>query len=171
MADIQPTSAPSRSTKPRAKKQAFRLDTAPMVDLAFLLLTFFMLTTTFAKPNVMQLTMPVADADSKTEVGASQALTLILGKNSQVHYFFGLNTADAPAELRTTNFGAAGVRQVLLQLKQRSPQATVLIKTSPDAKYRDVVDVLDEMSITSQKKYALVDLDKADRQLLALNTR
>ncbi|GAA4392284.1 biopolymer transporter ExbD [Hymenobacter koreensis] len=84
MAEIQ-AAATSRSTKPRVKKQAFRLDMTPMVDLAFLLLTFFMLTTSFAKPAAMQLTMP--DKDGETGTPASKSLTLILGKNSQVHYF------------------------------------------------------------------------------------
>jgi len=60
MAAIQQP-APKAGKKPRARKHSFHLDMTPMVDLAFLLLTFFMLTTTFAKPLVMQLTMPVPD--------------------------------------------------------------------------------------------------------------
>ena len=137
---------------------ATRVDMTPMVDLAFLLLTFFMLTTTFAKPNVMQLTMPVKGPESP--VPESGAMTIILGKNHQVHYFFGLN---AP-QLKTTSFAASGIRQALLARQSRP--TVVLIKASVEAKYQDLVDILDEMSITNQKKYALVDIAPADLTLL-----
>lgn len=167
MAEIQAAAQP-RSTKPRAKKHAFRLDMTPMVDLAFLLLTFFMLTTTFSKPNVMQLTMPVkpGPTDPPIEMGPNNALTLLLDRNSQVHYFFGLNDPSSPPELHTTDFGADGLRRVLLEQRQRRPGTTVLIKTTPEASYRDMVDALDEMTITGQKKYVLVDTDAQDLALL-----
>ncbi|MBG8556220.1 ExbD/TolR family protein [Hymenobacter guriensis] len=167
MAEIQAAAAP-RAGKPRAKKHAFRLDMTPMVDLAFLLLTFFMLTTTFNKPTVMQLTMPVKGPVS-TDVSDKNALTLILGKNSQVHYFFGLNRADTTPELQTTSFGADGLRQVLFKQRQRNRNTVVLIKTTPDSKYQNMVDALDEMNITEQQKYAMVDISQADKDLLARN--
>jgi biopolymer transport protein ExbD len=167
MAEIQAAAQP-RGTKPRAKKHAFRLDMTPMVDLAFLLLTFFMLTTTFAKPNVMQLTMPVKPdpKEPKSEIVDSDALTLILDGKNQVHYFYGLNERTAPPELHTTSFRADGLRQVLLAQRQRRPHTVVLIKTTPEATYRDMVDALDEMTITGQKKYAVVDTDAADLALI-----
>ncbi len=108
MAAIQQP-APQAGKKPRARKHSFHLDMTPMVDLAFLLLTFFMLTTTFAKPRVMQLTMPVPDKH-KTKVAAHDALTLVLGNNHQIHYYFGLNAPADPTvavpPLHTTDFKA-----------------------------------------------------------------
>jgi biopolymer transport protein ExbD len=163
MAEIQAAAA-SHGTKPRVKKHAFRLDMTPMVDLAFLLLTFFMLTTTFAKPNVMDLAMPAKGKTS--DVPARNALTLLLGNKSQVHYFFGLNDEQDAPDLHTTNLGVNGLRQVLLQRRQQQPGTVVLIKTAAGAKYRDLVDVLDEMSITEQEKYAVVDATPADYALL-----
>ena len=80
MAEIQQNAAgPDKGGKRRTKKMSTRVDMTPMVDLAFLLLTFFMLTTTFAKPTVLQLTMPVPGEDSP--VSHKQALTILLGKN------------------------------------------------------------------------------------------
>ena len=143
-----------------------------MVDLAFLLLTFFMLTTTFAKPNVMQLTMPVKKTDDveDTKIKASQAMTIILGKDNKVYYYFGLNTPNdktvAKPELKVTNFSANGIRQVLLTRQRQQPEPIVLIKPTDDAKYRNMVDVLDEMNITNQKKYALVKVPKDDLTLI-----
>ena len=167
MAETQQNAAGADKTgKRRTKKMSTRVDMTPMVDLAFLLLTFFMLTTTFAKPTVMQLTMPVPG--DNIPVGESSALTILLGKNHQVHYFFGLNAPNdksVPApELVTTNFSAAGIRQVLLS--RQKLKTMVLIKPTAESKYQDMVDILDEMTITNQKKYALVKITQNDISLL-----
>ena len=167
----QPTSKTGK--KPRARKRGFHLDMTPMVDLAFLLLTFFMLTTTFAKPRVMELTMPVKDPTHQAETAASSAMTIVLDKNHQVRYYFGLNRPGDPSvpvpTLHTTNFGPHGIRQALLARQRQSP-IVVLIKPSPAAKYQDMVDILGEMSITNQKKYAITELSAADRQLLSTSS-
>ncbi|MDB5234993.1 MAG: biopolymer transporter ExbD [Hymenobacter sp.] len=169
MAEVQPQAAgPNKAGKRRAKKMPTRIDMTPMVDLAFLLLTFFMLTTTFAKPYVLKLAMPSLSPD-KTAVAPSKSLTIILGKSHRVHYYFGLNAPDdktVPApKLTTTTFAASGIRQVLLQGQQRGG-ITVLIKPSEDSKYQDMIDILDEMSITGQEKYALVKITPDDLTLL-----
>jgi len=149
----------------------------PMVDLAFLLLTFFMLTTTFAKPNVMQLQMPAKPQSDEeiTPLKSSKAMTIILGSGHQAYYYFGLARPEDPSvpvpTLHTTNFGPKGIRQALLARGQQQPAPVVLIKSSPKAKYSDMVDILDEMNITGQKKYALTDLTAADRQLLPPSER
>ncbi|MCA8833167.1 ExbD/TolR family protein [Hymenobacter pini] len=163
MADIQTTAPAAKGSKPRAKKHAFRLDMTPMVDLAFLLLTFFMLTTTFSKPTVMEVAMP--DPKGKVDVPASGAMTVLLGKNHAVHYFYGLNTEAEPAQLHTTTFGADGLRKVLLEFRQH--KGMVLIKAADEAEYLSMVDALDEMNITGTRKYALVNIAPADKQLLA----
>ncbi|MBF9142483.1 ExbD/TolR family protein [Hymenobacter properus] len=175
MAEIQgKADSGGKGGKKRAKKMSTKIDMTPMVDLAFLLLTFFMLTTTFAKPNVMQLTMPVKEKnpnpDEQTKIKASQAVTILLGKDNKAYYYFGLNTPNDPTvqkpELKVTNFSASGIRQVLLDRKRRAPEPIVLIKPTEDAKYKNMVDILDEMNITNQKKYALVKIDKNDENLI-----
>lgn len=176
MAEIQQQAAGGEPGKRRAKKMSTRIDMTPMVDLAFLLLTFFMLTTTFAKPSVMQLTMPVKQTDNNENwVGESSVLTIVLGKGHRVHYFFGLNapqdkTVLAP-ELKTTSFAPDGIRQVLLTRQQQRQWASlvVLIKPTADSKYQDMIDILDEMNITNQKKYALVKITQDDLNLLPNN--
>ena len=158
--------------KKRAKKMSTKIDMTPMVDLAFLLLTFFMLTTTFAKPNVMQLTMPVKKTDDveDTKIKASQAMTIVLGKDNKAYYYFGLNTPNDKTvqkpELKVTNFSASGISQVILTRQRQQPEPIILIKPTEDAKYRNMVDILDEMNITNQKKYALVKVPKDDLDLI-----
>lgn len=175
MAALEPTAPKtagknqrSASAKPRARKHSFRLDMTPMVDLAFLLLTFFMLTTTFAKPRVQELTMPVRDPQARpSTVPASQAMTILLGEGRQVAYYFGLNDPAGPAPaLHRTDFSSRGLRAALLARQRQGGQPIVLIKTDKGAQYQSLVDVLDEMNITSQRQYAITDLTTADRQLL-----
>jgi biopolymer transport protein ExbD len=178
MAAIEP-SAPKAGKKPRARKHSFRIDMTPMVDLSFLLLTFFMLTTTFAKPNVMQLQMPVK-SPILTPIKESGALTIMLGAGHRVYYYLGLNEPGDPSvpvpTLHTTDFGSHGIRQALLteqawrRTKQLGP-VFILLKSGPKARYSDLVDILDEMNITGQRKYALTDLTAADRQLLPASER
>jgi biopolymer transport protein ExbD len=173
MAEIQgKADSGGKGGKKRAKKMSTKIDMTPMVDLAFLLLTFFMLTTTFAKPNVMQLTMPVKKTDDveDTKIKASQAMTIILGKDNKAYYYFGLNTpldkTVPKPELQVTNFSANGIRQVLLDRQRRQPEPIILIKPTEDSKYKNMVDILDEMNITNQKKYALVKVPKDDLDLI-----
>ena len=173
MAEIQgKADSGGKGGKKRAKKMSTKIDMTPMVDLAFLLLTFFMLTTTFAKPNVMQLTMPVKKTDDveDTKIKASQAMTIILGKDNKAYYYFGLNTPNdktvAKPELKVANFSADGIRQVLLTRQRQKPEPIILIKPTEDAKYKNMVDILDEMNITNQKKYALVKVPKEDLDLI-----
>jgi biopolymer transport protein ExbD len=170
MAEIQQKAAsPTKAGKRRAKKMSTRIDMTPMVDLAFLLLTFFMLTTTFARPYTMELNMPVKSKEP-TNVARTKALTIILGKGHRVHYFSGLNAPSdktvPAAVLKTTSFAATGIREVLRQRRREQPDIVVLIKPSADSKYQDMVDVLDEMNIAHQRKYALVKITQDDLTLL-----
>ena len=173
MAEIQQHAAGSgKPGKRRAKKMSTRIDMTPMVDLAFLLLTFFMLTTTFARPYTMELNMPVRPRpDSITKVRESQAMTIVLGAGHRVYYFAGLNapgTAAKPA-LHATTFAPDGIRQAVRERQRRTAGLVVLIKPSAESKYQDMVNILDEMNITKQPKYALVKITQDDLNLLKNN--
>jgi biopolymer transport protein ExbD len=171
MAEIQPKAAgSSKPGKRRAKKMSTRIDMTPMVDLAFLLLTFFMLTTTFARPYTMELNMPVKSrpADA-TKVRESQAMTIVLGAGHRVYYFAGLNAPGAAATrptLHATTFAAGGIRQAIQERQRRTPGLVVLIKPTAESKYQDMVNILDEMNLTKQPRYALVKITQDDLNLL-----
>lgn len=172
MAEIQQQgTGPGKGSKRRAKKLTTRIDMTPMVDLAFLLLTFFMLTTTFAKPYTMELQMPVRTTDTMP-VPMSKALTIVLGTGHRVHYFLGLNdkAANAVPVVQTTTFAADGIRQVLRARQRQQPGLVVLIKPSAASKYQDMVCILDEMNITHQEKYSLVKITQADLTLIPPTT-
>lgn len=139
----------------KAPKKSTRVDLTPMVDLGFLLITFFIFTTTMSQPTSMNLAMP-KDTDKPDEVNKvkeSGSLTLMLGKGDVVYYYFG----NDPATMQTT--GYKDVRKVILDKKKNTPadDLFIIIKPDKDATYKNAVDVLDEMSIDDISRYAMVD--------------
>jgi len=150
--------------KVRSKKASTKIDMTPMVDLAFLLLTFFMLTTTFNKPQTMEITMPekVKKDDVQTEVNEKKVLTVILGDDDKVYWYKGITDP----EIKLTNFSQDGIRKVLLQENAVTEKMIVLIKPGKDSRYKNVVDILDEMNITDMQRYAIVKITSVDEDLV-----
>lgn len=101
--------------KKRGKKLSTRVDFTPMVDLGFLLITFFMLTTSMNKPQTMEINMPVDEPGKKTPTRASQAITLLLAKEDKVVYYFVDEKTGEPGIPQITNFSAGGIRATLLK--------------------------------------------------------
>jgi biopolymer transport protein ExbD len=156
--------------KVRSKKQSTRIDLTAMVDLAFLLITFFIMTTTLAKPKAMDLTMP--DKDDKTKdqlpVKASSSLTLLLGSHDKFEWYLGEAGKSAPT---VDNYGKEGLRKLLVEKSKEIQAATgkpmiVLIKPSDKSTYKNVVAVLDEINITAIQVYAIVDIFPAEIDIL-----
>ncbi len=165
MAEIsQQGSGGKKNEKVRSKKTSTRIDMTPMVDLAFLLLTFFVMTTTLNKPQTMEITMPEKPnkEDKLPEINEKNVLTLVLGKNNKVFWYMGIT--DPKVVL--TDFSKDGIRKVLLEKKAELPKLVILIKATNDAKYRNMVDILDEMNISSIPRYALVDITPVDNELI-----
>jgi biopolymer transport protein ExbD len=149
--------------KIRSKKTSTRVDMTPMVDLAFLLLTFFVMTTTLQKPQTMEIAMPEDDKDEKApQVNEKHVLTLIMGENDKIYWYIGITDP----EVRITNFSPTGIRKLLLEKKRDIPKLVVLIKSLDTSKYKNLVDILDEMNITSTQRYAIVDVAPADKELI-----
>ena len=148
--------------KVRAKKQSTKIDMTPMVDLAFLLLTFFILTSTFNKPKTMEVTMPdkVVDPEEQTKINENDILNLVLAEDNKIYWWIGLTP---PATI--TNYSKDGVRKVLLEHSKANPKLMILIKPKDESKYENMVDILDEMDITSQKRFAIVDYTPDDKTI------
>lgn len=158
MAEVSQKSSKEGSGKIRSNKRSTRIDMTPMVDLAFLLLTFFILTTTFTKSHVMDLTMP--DKGQSQPVNDENVLNLVLGENNKVYWFDGLD-----GEVTETNYSKDGVRKVLLNHKQNE-KLIVLIKPMDECKYHNMIDILDEIDITGTKRYAIVDYSADDKAII-----
>ena len=181
--------------KVRAKKNSTHIDMTPMVDLAFLLLTFFMLTTTFGKPKTMEINMPIKDPNNKPPL-VNNAVTFLLTDKDKVYWYYG--ELKPETQLILTDFSTNGIRKLLLEknqfavdrIKDLRSQASkanmadttlkrmeidvkgdkkalmVLVKTDDKAKYKNVVDALDELNIAFVGKYALVDISKQEYDMI-----
>jgi biopolymer transport protein ExbD len=152
----------------KGKKLSTRVDLTPMVDLGFLLITFFIFTTTMSQPTAMRLFLP-KDTDKPEEqnkVKASGALTLLLGKNDRVYYYEG---ELAPDGSNFKNASFKEIRDIIINKKKStSPEDfVVVIKPNKESTYKNAVDALDEMTINDVKRYAMVDIFDVENQLIA----
>lgn len=169
MAEVQQQADSGKGGKKRSKKMGTNMDMTPMVDLAFLLLTFFMLTTTFSKPQTMEINMPVKPEIPEEQIAlkASNAMTIVLGEDDKVFYYFGLGDPAENPEVIETDYSATGIRKVLISPKVKgNPKMTVMIKPMETSRYKNMVDILDELKITDTKKFALVEITDTDKQLV-----
>jgi biopolymer transport protein ExbD len=186
--------------KKRAKKHSVNVDMTPMVDLGFLLLTFFVLTTQFSKPKTMEINMPVKpkDTTNNMKVQDKTALTLLLtDRKDKIYYYFGVFKPETSI-IKTTDFSRIGIRKILrdrnqdvinqikeLKAKLISHQIAdttykrlavgikgdkkamfVIVKMDDKAKYKGMVDILDELTLADVGKYALVDISPAEKEIL-----
>ncbi len=170
----------------KGKKLSTRIDLTPMVDLGFLLITFFMFTTTMAKPKTMEINMPYKDPNMKVEdqskVKESTALTILLSKNHRVYYYEGIGSdPNNPPKLEATTFREkGGIRDEIIAKEAKvdamkragqlgpKDQTTILIKPDTTSTYDDLVNILDEMSINAVKTYAIVDISGQDQEFIHL---
>ena len=166
MAEIDSSGGGKKGGKKRSKKMSTKIDMTPMVDLGFLLITFFMLTTTLAKPVTMQLNMPdKTDTKETSPVKLSESLTVCPDEN-KVYYYQGIPT-DAGTVMQVTNYSETGIRKVIADLKAKvGSNFTIVIKPTKKAKYRNMIDMLDECAITNNKRYALLEIDPDTEALI-----
>ncbi|MBS1919209.1 MAG: biopolymer transporter ExbD [Bacteroidetes bacterium] len=200
MASIDTSAADSGHKKGRgvkkAKRLATRVDMTPMVDLGFLLITFFIFTTTMSTPTTMDLNMPkdTQKQEEQTEVAQSGALTVMLGKNNQIYYYEGQLKPDG-SNFKQTTF--KGIRDIIINKRQdvinnyrpapddeaiiqkakekgdpnwqnaaKDKNFVVIIKPDADATYKNTVDILDEMTINNVKRFAMIKITDPELQLI-----
>ncbi|MBC7902304.1 MAG: biopolymer transporter ExbD [Gemmatimonadaceae bacterium] len=151
----------------KAKKLSTRVDLTPMVDLGFLLITFFIFTTTMSQPTGMRLFLPkdTEKPEEQNKIKESAVLTLLLGGNNVVYYYEGTLLPDA-SNFKTTTFKE--VREVIINKKKSTDPKDfmVVIKPYKESTYQNVVDMLDEMTIDDIKRYAMVDIAEVEGMLI-----
>jgi biopolymer transport protein ExbD len=154
----------------KGKKLSTRVDLTPMVDLGFLLITFFIFTTTMSEATAMRLFLPddTAKPEEQNKAKESGAITILLGKDNHVFYYEG-TLAPNGSNFKSSNFKE--IRNVLIDKKARTPEKdlVVVIKPSDECTYKNVVDMLDEMAINILKRYALVDISEPEAQLVKVS--
>lgn len=180
MAELNTDSGGEKGGKVRAKKANAKVDLTAMVDLAFLLITFFMLTTTLSKPQSMNLGLPdknEKDEDQDIKVDENRTVTLLLGDDNKLTFYMGL--LETPiAGPKDISYNRDGLRKELLKRKEEvlaystakgkpDQGMIVIIKPSKKSNYKNVVDILDEMAISGVPTYTIVnDITPAELKLL-----
>src|SRR5574341_1458647 len=150
MAAVDSGGGESRSHAKHAKKRkkkrvAIRIDMTPMVDVAFLLLTFFMLTTVFSKPQTMELNLP--PGEGTVEVAESNLLTLRIGADFSIYWNMGV---DKPKKVE---FSA--LRALLLERSSTNPKLITLLKVDREGTYTMMVDIMDELNLANITRFSL----------------
>ena len=201
MSDIDVSSESSHKKGPgvkKAKKLSTRVDMTPMVDLGFLLITFFIFTTTMSTPATMALLMPKDEKDPKdlTEIKQSGALTILLGKGNQVYYYEGQLEPNG-SNFKSSNFN--DIRKIISDKKKeviakhyhdggcpklqekakekgdpnwqiacKDKDFVVVIKPNSEATYKNTIDMLDEMTINNVQRFAMIDISDGENSLIKL---
>lgn len=132
--------------KKRAKKSSTRIDMTPMVDLAFLLLTFFVLTSTFAKPKTLEMNYPADPENEKDRIKVKNAITFILTKDDGIFYYNGEFFADGVpnpdgkpfTKLSKTDFSSEGLHKILLD--RNKPTITAINELTEKLKKKEIAD-------------------------------
>lgn len=160
--------------KVRAKKNGGKVDLTAMVDLAFLLITFFMLTTSLNKPQAMDVAMPdknKIDKNDNLEIADNRSITLLLGSDNKISWYYGqLSNPIYPPT--TVDYGKDGIRQVLLKMQKEVPARAggkdliVVIRPSEKSIQRNLVDILDEMKIVDVKRYMISKINSDEIEVL-----
>ncbi len=163
--------------KKRAKKSSTRIDMTPMVDLAFLLLTFFVLTSTFAKPKTMEINYPADKPEDQKDQLVNNALTFIMTKENQIYYYFGAFMADgvpnptgkANTKLTKTDFSQEGLHKLLLEYNK--PTSEAIKKLEEQLIKKEIADTTYKRLAVQAKGdvKALTVLVKADDQAVYKN--
>ena len=118
MAKVNTDKGKNDGKKGKQKKMTVRVDFTPMVDMNMLLITFFMLCTSLSKPQTMEISMPSKDQVTEaeqTKVKASKAITLLLGEDDKIYYYFGEPDYEHAESLQQTDYSPAGLRDILLE--------------------------------------------------------
>jgi biopolymer transport protein ExbD len=207
MGEIVEAEKHEKGAKRRPKKHSTNIDMTPMVDLMCLLITFFMLTTAFSKPKVMEITMPEKSDTTKPKdqpkIAAERTINILISGNDAIYYYVGLADPNKPPlpQVLKSSYGPEGIRKFLLEknenvfkqvtdLKEKvikgelvmadstlnrrikeikksdKHSPIILIKADDKAKYRNIVDVIDEMAICNIAQYAVVDLAPIELKML-----
>ncbi len=158
----------AKGGKVRSKKSNAKVDLTAMVDLAFLLITFFMLTTSLSKPQSMNLGLPDKEDDPNKKldikVDERRTMTIVMGENNSIQWYMGLFGTPIKGP-KADAYGKNGIRKELLLQVKEVPQIIgdpkkgliVIIKPTKKSTYKNLVDILDEMAICGVDTYAIVN--------------
>jgi biopolymer transport protein ExbD len=166
--DLSQSRGKQKHSKKKRRRIGVKNDMTPMVDIAFLLLTFFMLTTTMAKPQTMEINLPPGDVN--VEVAESNLLTLrvvpdVNGKDTlSIYYNIGVDKPVKIAGTRSVSIQALG--KLLNEQNKANSKLITLVKFDKKAKYMDMVGIMDEFGLANIQRFSLAPMADVDKKIL-----
>lgn len=151
-------------------KKSTRVDLAPMVDLGFILLTFFVFTAALSQPMVMNLIVPNDKEGGITDdVCETCVLTLILDKDNKIFYYTG---KEETAQYKVTDYSSTGIRNIIMQKKKNvleqkgKDEFVLIIKPTALSSFKNMIDAVDECSINMVKRYYIDEVNEKEKKWL-----
>jgi len=148
----EPKAAKGKGLRRPARRAGIRMDMTPMVDIAFLLLIFFMVTTVFRAPQAMEMNLP--PADSKVEVPESNVMTVFARDDERIYY----RVAKDPL----TPVQQKDLRQVFKDQGRLNPELIIIVKLHPKARYEMMVSLFDELELAEMTRFSLVEMTETE---------
>jgi biopolymer transport protein ExbD len=139
------------------RRTSIRIDMTPMVDVAFLLLTFFMLTTVFRRPQTLEIKLP--PSSTNVQVSASNLLVIRVDEDHRVSQSAGLAKPNLLDFNELGNFFKSKVAE--------DPNMIILVKLDRKAKYHYMVDIIDELNLSKLTRYSVATLSDIEKEELA----
>ena len=147
----------SKKKRKKSKRLGIRIDMTPLVDVAFLLLTFFMLTTSMSRPQTMEINLPPDDV--KVEIAESNLITLRVNEKGEVFWNLGIET---PEKIEFTK-----LRGFIRERAQANTKLVTLVKIDPKAKYEIMVNIMDELNQADMQRFSVARMTEKDQSILA----
>jgi biopolymer transport protein ExbD len=152
----QPRSHGKKKRK-KGKRVGIRIDMTPLVDVAFLLLTFFMLTTSMSRPQTMEINLPPDDV--KVEIAESNLITLRINEKGIVYWNLGIET---PEKIEFTK-----LRGFIRERAQNNNKLVTLVKIDPKAKYEVMVNIMDELNQADMQRFSVARMTEKDQEIIS----
>ncbi|WP_345991719.1 biopolymer transporter ExbD [Chryseobacterium sp. Chry.R1] len=153
----------------KQRKKLIRVDMTPMVDLGFLLITFFMFTTNFTKPNVMDLGLPAKSPTPPTNVVDNKnQVTFIIGKDNRIFYHQEAKGDLNTSNLKETDYNGVNISKIISKAYNDAPikdNFTIIIEPTDDSNYKNFVDMLDNIAISKKERYGITDMKSWEKKV------
>jgi biopolymer transport protein ExbD len=160
-----PDSGQGRGKQHKKQKVAsVRIDMTPMVDVIMLLLTFFMLTTTLSKPQVMKINLPKGEEKDKLKVDMGTVVFLRASEKGNIYLFRGNSdgTENPPEKVELKDLKSK-LETLAATNKAKNLDFLVLLKFDRKMKFKTMVGILDEINLANiEKKYAFLKMEEED---------
>jgi len=156
--DVAESKSHSKGKRKKGRRLGIRIDMTPLVDVAFLLLTFFMYTTSMSRPQTMEINLP-PDKNVKVEIPETTLMTLRVSDKGTIYWNFGL---DAPKLIEFKD-----LRAFLIDRQNAIPKLTVVLKIDRLGKYKTMVDLIDELNVSHIQRFSIAPLTDQDKSIMA----